>query len=133
MPDAAPSPFAYAILRVIPHVERGERLNAGVVVYCRQRQFLAAEVRLDRDRLRALAPDAPVDEIEDRLLTIRRIAAGDPRCGAVARLPLPDRFGWLVAPASTIVQPSEVHTGLCCDPAQTLDELFARLVTVPAR
>jgi hypothetical protein len=131
MPGSAPSPFSYAILRVVPRVDRGERLNAGVVVFCRQRDYLAAAVALDRARLAVLDPEAPAAELEDRLRTLQRVAAGDPRCGALAELPPSERFGWLAAPASTIVQPSEVHTGLTNDPDATLRELFTQLVSLP--
>ncbi|HWV86066.1 MAG TPA: DUF3037 domain-containing protein [Capillimicrobium sp.] len=124
----ARSPFAYAIVRVVPRVERGERFNAGVVVYCRQRQFLAARTRLDEARLRALAPDADADQVRAHLQAIERIAAGDPDAGPIAALDRSERFGWLVAPSSTIIQPSRVHTGLCDDPQATLDHLFETLV-----
>ena len=128
------SPFAYAILRVVPRVERGERFNAGVVVYCRQRSFLDARVALDRARLAALAPDADAADVLAQLETLVRVARGDPECGAIAELPQSERFGWLVAPSSTIIQPSEAHTGLTRDPGATLDALFAELVEpVPAR
>lgn len=124
----ARSPFAYAIVRVVPRVERGERFNAGVVVYCRQRRFLAARTRLDEARLRALAPDADADQVRAHLQAIERIAAGDPDAGPIAALDRSERFGWLVAPSSTIIQPSRVHTGLCDDPQATLDHLFETLV-----
>lgn len=128
MPEPARSPFAYAVLRVVPRVERGERFNAGVVVFCRQRGFLGAKVELDERRLAALAPDASAAEVRDHLEGLARIAAGDPGAGAIAALPASERFGWLVAPSSTIIQASEVHTGLTDDPRRTLDSLFAELV-----
>jgi hypothetical protein len=122
------SPFAYAILRVVPSVERGERLNVGVVLFCRQRGFLAARVAVDAGRLSALAADVPVAEVENHLAALVRVASGDSAAGPIAQLPQSERFGWLAAPSSTIVQPSEVHTGLCEDPEETLDGLFRRLV-----
>ena len=128
MPESTLSPFSYAILRVVPRVERGERFNAGVVLYCRQRAFLAAKVDLDERRLNALAPGTPGDEVRAQLDALVRVAEGDPECGPIARMPQSERFGWLVAPASTIIQPSEVHTGLSEDPEATLDALFAELV-----
>ena len=128
MPESARSPFAYAILRVVPRVERGERFNAGVVLFCRQRGFLGAEVRLDERRLAALAPDARADEVRAHLEALVDVAAGEPQAGAIAELPPSERFGWLVAPSSTIIQPSEVHTGLTDDPRKTLDALFEELV-----
>jgi hypothetical protein len=126
-----PSPddaFQYAIWRVVPSVERGEALNVGVVVYCRRRQFLAARVLVAEARLRALSPDLDVDAIRRHLDGMVRIAAGDPDGGAIAAMPQSERFGWLTAASSTIVQPSPIHTGLCGDPQAVLDRLYTRLV-----
>jgi hypothetical protein len=120
--------FAYAVLRVVPRVERGERFNAGVVLFCRRRGFLAARVALDERRLAALAPDVDAAQVGEHLDALVRIAAGDPAGGAVAALEPSERFGWLVAPSSTIIQPSAVHTGLCDDPGEMLDRLFDELV-----
>ncbi|HEY2260591.1 MAG TPA: DUF3037 domain-containing protein [Solirubrobacteraceae bacterium] len=129
----AASPFTYAILRVVPSVERGERLNVGVVLFCRQRGFLGARVAVDAERLRSLAPDVPLRQVEGHLEALARVAQGADDAGPIARLAQSERFGWLAAPSSTIVQPSEVHTGLCQDPAETLDSLFERLVVAPPR
>jgi hypothetical protein len=126
--ELEPDQFAYAILRIVPRVERGEQLNAGVVLFCRRRGFLAARVELDELRLAALAPDLDPERVRAHLDALARIAAGDPAGGAVAALEPSERFGWLVAPSSTIVQPSPVHTGLCDDPGVMLDRLFAELV-----
>ena len=123
-----PSPFQYAIVRVVPRVERGECLNAGVVLFCRPRRFLAVRVALDEDRLRALAPDVDLESVRDHLAALVRIAAGDPAAGPIAALPASERFHWLVAPSSTTIQSSEVHTGLSDDPAAELERLVARLV-----
>jgi DUF3037 family protein len=123
-----PDAFAYAILRVVPRVERGERLNAGVVLFCRRRGFLAARAALDERRLAALAPDLDPATVREHLDALVRIAAGDPAGGSVAALPPSERFGWLVAPSSTIIQPSAVHTGLCEEPGEMLDRLMAELV-----
>jgi hypothetical protein len=120
--------FAYAVLRVVPRVERGECFNAGVVLFCRRRRFLAARVELDERRLAALAPDADARAVRAHLEALARIAAGDPAGGHVAGLEPSERFGWLVAPSSTIIQPSPVHTGLCEEPGEMLDRLFAELV-----
>jgi hypothetical protein len=128
----AADPFAYAILRVVPRVERGECFNAGVVLFCRRRRYLAARVDLDERRLAALAPGLDPASVRPHLEALARIAAGDPAGGPVAALEPSERFGWLVAPSSTIVQPSPVHTGLSEDPAAMLDHLFAELVA-PAR
>ncbi len=131
MPEAGLSPFSYAVLRVVPRVERGERFNVGVVLYCRQRSFLGARVHLHEELLAALAPDVEPDELRGHLEALVRVAAGQQRSGPIAALPQSDRFGWLVAASSTMIQPSEVHTGLCEDPAATLDQLFEELVGQP--
>ena len=126
--DPTRDPYEYAIVRVVPRVERGERLNAGIILLCRPRRFLGARVHLDEERLRALDPGVDPAQVRDHLEAIERIARGDPDAGPIARLSIAERFHWLVAPASTIIQPSEVHPGLCSDPAAELDHLFATLV-----
>jgi hypothetical protein len=130
MPETGPTPeaFSYAVVRVVPRVERGESFNAGVVLFCRRHGFLAARVGLDERRLAVLAPDLPPRVVRAQLDAIVRVADGDSRGGPIAALSQSERFGWLVAPASTIIQPSPVHTGLCGDPAETLARLFAELV-----
>jgi hypothetical protein len=128
VPAPARSAFSYAIVRVVPRVERGEWFNAGVVLFCRQRDFLAAKVTLDEQRLAALAPNCQAATIRPHLEAVVRVAEGDPTAGPIAALPSSERFGWLVAPASTIIQPSPVHTGLSEDPGLTLEELFSELV-----
>jgi hypothetical protein len=125
---APPSPFQYAIVRVVPRVERGECFNAGVILFCRPRRFLAAKTWLDEGRLRALAPDADAETLRAHLGAIEAIAAGDPQAGPIAQLPRHERFHWLVAPSSTMIQPSDVHTGLCDDPAAELEHLFQTMV-----
>jgi hypothetical protein len=125
---AAREDFQYAILRVIPRVERGECLNAGVVLFSRRLGFLAARTELDVDALAAIAPDCDPDEVRPHLDALERVAAGDPTGGPIAALPPSERFHWLTAPSSTIVQPSPVHTGLTADPAAELDHLFGQLV-----
>jgi hypothetical protein len=129
--DATRSPFSYAVLRVVPRVERGERFNAGVLLYCRQRGFLGARVALDETRLAALAPDASASDVRSYLEALVRVAEGDPDAGPIAAMPQSERFGWLVAPSSTIIQPSKVHTGMCEEPRSTLDALFVELVELP--
>jgi Protein of unknown function (DUF3037) len=128
MRGPAPSSFQYALLRVVPRVERGEFVNAGVVVFARTERFLAARVGLDADRVRALDPDADVAAIERHLDSLRRIASGDTEAGPIARLDQSERFNWLAAPSSTVVQASPVHTGVCDDPQKLLDSLYERLV-----
>jgi hypothetical protein len=128
---AADTPFAYAILRVVPSVERGEQLNVGVVVFCRQRDFLDLRAQADEGRLTALAPGLDLADVRASLEAIRAVACGEPAGGALATLPASERFGWLVAPSSTVIQPSKVHTGLTQDPAATLRHLFDTLVRAP--
>lgn len=128
MPAPAHSAFQYAVLRIVPDEERGERLNAGVVLFARTLDFLGARVGLDEGRLAALWPGADAAAIARHLDGLARIAAGERGAGPIAALTQSQRFHWLVAPSSTVVQPSAVHTGLCGDPAAALDHLFARLV-----
>ena len=125
---SARSPFQYAALRIVPRVERGEAVNAGVVLFCRPRRFLGARTQLDEALLRTLAPDCDPGAVGKALHAMELIAAGDERGGPIAGLPASERFHWLVAPASTIVQPGPVHTGLTTDPERELSHLFARLV-----
>lgn len=129
----ARSSFDYAIIRIVPEVERGERLNVGVVLICRQRRFLGMRLALDEARLLALWPTLDVDAVRQQLDGLRRVCEGDRAAGPIARLSQTERFHWLVAPSSTIIQPSPSHSGLCHDPAAMLDELFARLVELPER
>jgi hypothetical protein len=128
----APSSFDYAIIRLVPRVERGECINAGVVVFCRTRRFLDARVELDAPRLAALAPDLDPDTVRRHLETFPLVCAGGPAAGPLGLLSQAERFHWLVAPRSTIIQPSPVHSGLCDEPAEALDDLLARLVRRPA-
>jgi hypothetical protein len=133
VPAAEPDvPFAYAILRLVPRVERGERINVGVVLFCRQRDFLDMRAQVDAPRLAALAPGLDVADVRASVEAIRAVVCGEPAGGALAALPQSERFGWAVAPASTIIQPSAVHTGLTGDPAATLERLFATLVGATA-
>jgi hypothetical protein len=122
------SAFQYAILRVVPSIERGECLNVGVALLCPQRKFVGARVALDEARLAALAPGLDPAQVRPALDAIVAVAEGDPAAGPLARLSPSERFGWLAAAASTIIQPSAIHTGLCEDPAQTLEHLFTSLV-----
>jgi hypothetical protein len=124
-------PFQYAILRVVPDVERGERLNAGVVLFCRPRRYLDALVKLDEDLLQRLAPGAVLEPIRRHLELMPRLCAGDPSAGPIAHLDQAERFHWIVAPSSTVVQPSAVHTGVTSDPAGTLEGLMTHLVLRP--
>ena len=128
MRETVAEAFSYAILRVVPRVERGESLNAGVVLFCRRLDFLGARVGLDRERLAALAPKASPEAVIAQLEALVRVADGDPVAGPVAQLAAAERFGLLVAPSSTIIQPSPAHTGLTEDPVATLEALFKDLV-----
>jgi hypothetical protein len=126
-----PEPFEYALLRVVPRVERGEGVNAGVVVFCRTRGYLEARIALGERQvgaLRALAPEVDLDVVRAHLESIGRIVAGDPAAGPLAALAAPERFRWVASPSSTMLQPSEVHGGVTDDPAGSLDDLFERLV-----
>jgi Protein of unknown function (DUF3037) len=120
--------FQYAILRVVPSVERGECLNVGVAILCPERRFVGARVELDEARLRTLAPSIDVAAVRDALDALVAVAAGDPAAGPLARMSPSERFGWVAAPSSTVIQPSAIHTGLSEDPARTLEHLFATLV-----
>ena len=131
MPVPPRSVFQYAIVRVLPRVERGECLNVGVVLLCREERYLGARIALDERRLAAFAPGLDAATLRPHLEAIERIAAGDPAAGPMARLGQAERFHWLVAPSSTVIQPSEVHTGLTDDPAAELDHLVATLVEQP--
>jgi hypothetical protein len=124
----ARSSFDYAVVRVVPHVERGEFVNAGVILFCRTRRFLAARLALDTTRLIALAPLVNISAVEQYLALIPLICMGGPEAGPIGQLPLAERFHWLVAPRSAMIQTSPVHSGLCDDPVVALDRLLERLV-----
>ena len=126
-----PSAFDHAVIRVVPRVERGELINAGAIVSCPTQGYLAARIALDAARLVALWPAVDVAEIEAALALIPLIAAGDPRGGPIAALPRGERFHWLVAPRSAMIQTSPVHAGLCDDPAAALEHLVETLVRPP--
>lgn len=120
--------FQYAIVRLLPRVERGESLNVGVILLCREMRYLGARTALDETKLAAVAPYLDPATIRPHLAAIERVAAGDPTAGPMARLGQGERFHWLVSPSSTIIQPSEVHAGLTDDPSAELDHLIATLV-----
>ena len=125
------SPFSYALLRLVPRVERGERLNVGIVLFSAGAGYLGARTTLDTVRAAALWPELDLKPVRAHLVAVEGVAAGDPSYGPIARLPTSARFHWLVAPSSTIIQPSAVHTGICDDPPARLDRLFETLVEVP--
>lgn len=126
--SVGPEPFQYVVIRAVPRVEREEFVNVGVVLFCRTRRFLDARARLDPARLRAIAPDADVGAIDAALQALVRVARGEPDAGPLATLPDSERFGWIAAPASTVLQRSQIHSGMCSDPGVCLERLFARLV-----
>ncbi|HEY6960393.1 MAG TPA: DUF3037 domain-containing protein [Gaiellaceae bacterium] len=127
----ARSPFSYAVYRLVPDLERGERINCGTIVFCRPLDFVGARTLLDEARLAALAPGLDPAPLAPQLAAIERIAAGDAGAGPIAQLDTTARFHWLTAPTSTMIRPSAVHTGMCDDPQSVLDELFDRLVAPP--
>jgi hypothetical protein len=118
-----PASFDYAILRVVPRVERQEFVNAGVVVFCLEKRYLAARIHLDPDRLSALWPEVDLELVREHLEAVVRICEGDPSAGPIAQLSQRERFHWLVSPRSTIIQPSPVHTGVCDATDGMLDRL----------
>ena len=121
-----PSSFDYAIVRVVPHVEREEFINVGVILFCRTQCFLAARIQVDTRRLLALAPHFDVAKVQAHLDLIPRICEGDD--SPIGRLSQSERFQWLITPRSTVIQVSPVHTGLCVAPAQTLEHLLKTMV-----
>jgi hypothetical protein len=120
--------FEYAVLRVVPRVEREEFLNVGVIVYCRSLGFLKTRFELPEARLLAVAPELDLAEITARLQAFERICQGRATGGIIGQLPLAERFRWLTATRSTVVQSSAVHPGRCADAGETLARLFAQLV-----
>ncbi len=133
VPDGAEAfAYAYAVVRVVPAVEREEFVNAGVIAFCRPSRYLGARVFLDRPRLAAIAPALDLDEVERRLALIERICVGGRAAGPFAAFSASERFYWLAAPRSTTIQTSPVHFGLTHDAAASLDELFTKLVPLLA-
>lgn len=129
-----PRPFEYAVLRVVPRVERGEAMNVGVVVIARASRYLAARVELDDERLAAFAPWLTSEqraEIAATLALIPRICAGERDAGPIAGLTLTERWHWIVAPSSSMIQAGPVHTGVCHTPEAMLGRIFSEQVVVP--
>ena len=123
--------YSYAIVRVVPRVERGEFLNVGVVLFSRELAFLGARFELDEARMRSLAPHLDVATVERHLATFQAICDGEPAGGPIAALPKPERFHWLVAPRSTMIQTSPVHVGRSADAERALDSLLSEFVRLP--
>lgn len=122
------SSYDYALIRVVPNVERGEFLNVGVLLFCRTRRFLDMRIHLDEGRALAVAPDLDLAAVRQQLDNIACICEGGTRAGVLGKMTQSERFHWLVSPRSTILQTSPVHTGLCTDPADTLDHVLKTMV-----
>jgi hypothetical protein len=131
VPAADPSTYDYALIRVVPRVEREEFVNAGVIVSCPARGFLDCRVALDEARLRALDPGVDIELVRRHLATIPAICRGGDDAGPIGRMTPKERFRWLVAPRSTIIQASAAHTGRCEDPQGLLEHLLATMVRTP--
>jgi hypothetical protein len=125
-----PASFDYTVVRVVPRVERQEFVNAGVVVFCLEKRYLAARIHLDEQRLKALWPEVDVDVVRAHLDAFPLICAGDESAGPIAKLAQRERFHWLSSPRSTIIQPSPVHTGVCNDTGNLLDRLATQFLVV---
>lgn len=120
--------FEYAVIRVVPRVEREEFINTGIVLYCRDQRFLGVMFSVDEDRLRSLCPLLDIEELKEHLKAFEQIAIGNKNAGPIAKLDLAGRFRWLTATRSTIVQASKVHPGLCDDAGEMLERLYNQLV-----
>ena len=128
----APCTYDYAIVRVVPHVDRGEFVNAGVIVSCTAQQYLKARIELDERRVLALAPGLDLASIRRALAAIPIVCAGGAEAGPFGALSARQRFDWLVAPRSASIQTSPVHSGRCADLELALDKLMAKMVRSPA-
>jgi hypothetical protein len=120
--------FEYAVIRVVPHVEREEFINVGVVLYCKDQKFLQTIVELNETRLMALCDKLDIAELKEYITSFVRICQGGASAGPIGKLPMAERFRWLTATRSTVVQTSKVHPGLCNDAAEMLDRLYRQLV-----
>lgn len=120
--------YDYAVIRVVPQVERDEFVNVGVILSCPALRFLGARIHLDEGRLRALFPDVDVPDVRAHLESFETLCAGGDAAGPLGRMTDRERFYWLVAPRSTVIQTSATHTGRCQDPAETLERLLRRYV-----
>jgi hypothetical protein len=123
-----PNSYDYAVVRVVPRVERGEFINVGVILWCASQDYLGARIELDEKRLRALDPNVNIEAVRSHLASIPRVCAGGPEAGQIGTLSRRERFDWLVAPRSTVIQVSPVHTGRCTDIAMTLEHLLNVMV-----
>jgi len=120
--------FEYAVVRIVPKVEREEFLNVGVVLYCAKQHFLRAMFKLDEERLGIFCKQTDIEELREYLQAFERICLGGSEAGAIGKLPIAERFRWLTATRSTVLQTSKVHPGFCNNPAEMLTKLFEQLV-----
>ncbi len=120
--------YEYAVIRVVPRVEREEFVNVGIILFCKRTRYLGVRYHLNPDKIRALDPLADIQCLEESLNSLGLISKGDKKGGPIAKLDVPERFRWLTATRSTILQTSKVHPGLSVNPADTLSRLFDRLV-----
>lgn len=122
--------FEYAVLRLVPRVEREEFINAGVVLYCPKQKFLWCKYELNESRIKAICPETDIDEMKQLLFVFQQVCSGNHDAGPIAHLPMSGRFRWLTATRSTILQTSKVHTGLCKDPVAAIEHIFRQQVEV---
>lgn len=120
--------YEYAVIRIVPKVEKEEFFNAGVILYSRDKKFLDTRMFLNEDKLKCFAPDADVNEIQAHLQSFAQIARGEKNGGPIARLDAASRFRWLTATRSTIVQSSKTHSGFCSNPKEALEDLFNKYI-----
>jgi len=126
----APASYDYAIVRVVPRVERGEFLNVGVILFCRSRRFLSTRIALDVSRLTVFAPYLDIAEVQRYLDMLVLVSIGGKDAGPIGQLSQSERFHWLVSPRSTIIQTSPAHSGLCADPEAVMQELMEEMVYI---
>nr|HET6903090.1 DUF3037 domain-containing protein [Ktedonobacteraceae bacterium] len=122
------SSYDYALIRVVPSVERGECLNVGILLFCRTLRFLQVRIHLEEARVLALDPQIDLLTIREHLDSIVHICNGEKEAGPLGQMSQSERFHWLVSPRSTVIQTSSVHTGLCADPEATLEHLLKTMV-----
>ena len=122
--------YDYAVIRIVPKVDREEFINAGVILFCQEKEFLESDYYLDESRLKAFSPETDTELIKDHLEAIKAICAGRPEAGAIAKLSKSERFHWLTTPKSTIIQVSPVHSGYCKVPAEEMHDLLRKMVKI---
>ena len=120
--------YEYAVIRIVPRVEREEFLNVGVILYCRKLKFLQCIFKIDEQRLQVFCAKLDIGQVKENLLAFERICTGGKGSGPIGQLDIASRFRWLTAARSTVVQTSKVHPGFCIDPSETLRKLFQQLV-----